>query len=213
MCYSITQDQTKMKKLMNFLLIATFFISTATSAMATDFMPLIKVSAIPAEKKFALTITNLKENAEISLRDGETGALLVAEEAYAEEAFAKVFNLNNLKTGKYYVSVKTSMQEVVQPITLTEYGVDADPNKVRKFYAPIFKVLDNKFVDVSYFAGKIDDVIVTIFNNNGASVYKERLDNVLLVEKRYDLNTLPWGRYTIQVETEDNVYSKEFDIR
>lgn len=105
------------------------------------------------------------------------------------------------------------MQEVVQPITLTKYGVEADPNKVRKFYAPIFKVHDNQYVDVSYFAGKLDDVIVTIFNNNGSTVYRERLDNVLLVEKRYDLETLPWGRYTIQVETEANVYTKDFDVR
>lgn len=213
MCYSITQDQNTMKKLATLSLAIFFLMSAANSALATDYMPLIKISAIPSEKKFALTITNLKENAEISLRDGENGALLVAEKASAEKPFAKVFNLKDLAAGKYYVSVKTSMQEIVQPITLTKYGVEADPNKVRKFYAPIFKVHNNKFVDVSYFAGKIDDVIVTIFNNNGTSVYKERLDNILLVEKRYDLNTLPWGRYTIQVETEDNVYLKEFDIR
>jgi hypothetical protein len=33
------------------------------------------------------------------------------------------------------------------------------------------------------------------------------------VEKRYDLKTLPWGRYTIQVETEANVYTRDFDVR
>lgn len=202
-----------MKKLATLSLAVFFLMSAVNSALATDYMPLIKVSAIPSEKKFALTITNLKEQAEVSLRDGETGVLLVTAKAAAKQPFAKVFNLNDLEAGKYYVSVKTSLQEIVQPITLTKYGVEADPNKVRKFYAPVFKVHDNKFVDVSYFAGKIDDVVVTIFNNNGATVYKERLDNILVVEKRYDLNTLAWGRYTIQVETEDHVYTKDFDVR
>lgn len=202
-----------MKKLATLTMAIIFMMSAATAALATDYLPFIKVSAIPSEKKFALTITNLKESAEISLRDGETGALLATEEAAAKKTFAKVFNLDNLETGMYYVSVKTSMQEIVQPITLTKYGVEADPNKVRKFYAPIFKVHGNQYVDVSYFAGKLDDVVVTIFNNNGSTVYRERLDNVLLVEKRYDLKTLPWGRYTIQVETEANVYTKDFDVR
>ncbi|MCR9099816.1 MAG: hypothetical protein NXI25_07670 [bacterium] len=202
-----------MKKLATLTMAMIFMMSAATAALATDYMPFIKVSAIPSEKKFALTITNLKEGAEISLRDGATGALLVSEEAAAKKTFAKVFNLDNLETGIYYVSVKTSMQEIVQPITLTKYGVEADPNKVRKFYAPIFKVHGNQYVDVSYFAGKLDDVVVTIFNNNGSTVYRERLDNVLLVEKRYDLKTLPWGRYTIQVETEANVYTRDFDVR
>jgi hypothetical protein len=202
-----------MKKLATLTMAMIFMMSAATAALATDYMPFIKVSAIPSEKKFALTITNLKEGAEISLRDGATGALLVSEEAAAKKTFAKVFNLDNLETGMYYVSVKTSMQEIVQPITLTKYGVEADPNKVRKFYAPIFKVHGNQYVDVSYFAGKLDDVVVTIFNNNGSTVYRERLDNVLLVEKRYDLKTLPWGRYTIQVETEANVYTRDFDVR
>lgn len=192
---------------------ACFLLINTAAAMAVDYMPYIKVSAIPAEKKFALTITNLKENAEVSLRDGATGSLLASEEASAKKTFGKVFNLDKLEPGVYYVSVKTSMQEIVQPITLTQYGVEANPDKIRKFYAPIFKVHGNQFVDVSYFAGKLDDVIVTIFNNNGSVVYKERLDNVLLVEKRYDLNTLPWGRYTIQVETEANVYTREFNVR
>jgi len=202
-----------MKKLTTLAMAIIFMMSAANAALATDYMPFIKVSAIPSEKKFALTITNLKESAEISLRDGATGALLVSEEAPAKKTFAKVFNLDNLETGMYYVSVKTSMQEIVQPVTLTKYGVEADPNKVRKFYAPIFKVHSNQYVDVSYFAGKLDDVIVTIFNNNGSTVYRERLDNVLLVEKRYDLKSLPWGRYTIQVETEANVYTRDFDVR
>ena len=189
------------------------FLAQAAMVSATDYMPFIKIATIPAEKKFSLTISTLKEDAQITLRDGQTGAVLIQEDAEAGVTFAKMFNLVNLPEGAYYVSVSTSMQESVQPLTLTEYGVEADPSKIRKFYAPIFKVQDNKFVDVSYFAGKIDDVIVSIFNNNGATVYKERLDNVLLVEKRYDLKTLPWGRYTIQVETDNNVYVKEFDVR
>ncbi len=192
---------------------ACFLLVNAAATMAADYMPYIKVSAIPAEKKFALTISNLKENAEISLREGATGAVLVSDVAPAHKAFAKIFNLGNLEAGMYYVSVKTSLQEIVQPITLTKYGVEANQNKIRKFYAPIFNVHNNQYVDVSYFAGKLDDVVVTIFNNNGSIVYKERLDNVLLVEKRYDLETLPWGRYSIQVETENDVYSRDFDIR
>lgn len=202
-----------MKKLAILSMVSLFMVTAVSKALATDYLPFIKVSAIPSEKKFALTISNLKEEASISLRDGENGSVLVSEKAGAQSTFAKVFNLDNLATGKYYVSVKTSMQEIVQPITLTKYGVEADPNKVRKFYAPIFNIHSNQYVDVSYFAGKIDDVLVTIYNNNGAVVYKERLDNVLLVEKRYDLEGLPWGRYSIQVETEANVYSKDFDVR
>ncbi len=203
-----------MKKLITLpSMLTLLFLAQAAAVSATDYMPFIKIATIPSEKKFSLTVTNLKEDAAITLRDGQTGAILIQKSAEAGVTFAKIFNLANLPTGPYYVSVKTSMQESVQPLNLTEYGVEADPSKIRKFYAPVIKVHDKKYVDVSYFAGKIDDVIVSIFDNNGATVFKERLDNVLLVEKRYDLKTLPWGRYTVQVETANDVYVKEFDVR
>ncbi|TXB66568.1 hypothetical protein [Phaeodactylibacter luteus] len=201
-----------MKKLA--IQLALLLIATAPlSAAPGDRLPEVEFNRIPAEQKFSLKITNLREAATVLLRDGIDGTILAEQKAAAGTDYAKIFNLEGLNPGTYLVSIKTSLSELVQPIELTHSGAEIDPSRARRFYAPVFNLSKKGYIDISYFAGTIKDVLITIYNNNGSKVFSERLDNVLLVEKRYKLETLPWGRYTIQVETADKVYSKEFDVR
>lgn len=201
-----------MKKLVIFMMVMIFMMSVVIVVFVIDYMFFIKVFVIFFEKKFVFIIINFKESVEISLCDGVIGVLLVLEEVDVKKIFVKVFNFDNFEIGMYYVSVKIFMQEIVQFIILNKYGVEVDFNKIRKFYVFIFKVYGNQFVDVFYFVGKFDDVVVIIFNNNGFIVYRECLDNVLFVEKCYDLKIFLWGCYIIQVEIEVNVYIREFDV-
>lgn len=182
-------------------------------ASTAEKLPQINFSPIPAEQKFSLTINNLKEAASITLHDGDNGSILLTATAPKGQNFAKIFNLSQLPVGDYYVKITTSLQKTVQPIQLTKHGVIVDHANTKKSFAPIFRVESGKYVDLSYFAGKIAQVKVAIFDDNGKEVFSEDLDNVYLVEKRYSLKHLPWGSYSIQLRTNDEVFARSFELR
>ena len=199
---------TAMKKIIQL----TILLLSVTSMMAAnDNLPSITLKNIPAEKKFSLSIDGLKETAEIILTDID-GQVLLSQDTEGKKAFAKVFNLSELPSGDYFLTVRTSLRETVQPIALTKTEVLVYPERKREFYSPVIRV-EKQHVDVSLFNGRIGNVTVNILDNSNEQVFQEKLENVLVVEKRYNLNQLPWGRYTIEVVTESNTYYKAFSVR
>lgn len=197
-----------MKKIIQLTIL---LLSVTSVVAATDYLPSITLKNIPAEKKFSLSIDGLKETAEIILTDID-GQVLLSQDTEGKKAFAKVFNLGELPSGDYFLTVRTSLRETVQPIALTKTEVLVYPERKREFYSPVIRV-EKQHVDVSLFNGRIGNVTVNILDNNNAQVFQEKLENVLVVEKRYNLNQLPWGRYTIEVVTESNTYYKAFSVR
>ena len=185
--------------------------TVASMAMANDALPSITLKNIPAEKKISLFIEGLNEEAKILLTDID-GQVLLSQETNGEKEFARVFNLNQLPRGEYFITVRTSLKEVVQPISLTGTEVLVNTEKKREFFTPVIRAEDD-FVDVSLFNGRIGDVTINILDSNNEQVFQEKLENVLVVEKRYRLDKLPWGRYTIEVVTPSKSYRKPFEVR
>lgn len=199
---------TAMKK---FIQLAIVFFSVTSWVAANDYLPSITLKNIPAEKKFSLVIEGLKETAEIRLTDID-GQVLLSQDTEGQKDFAKIFNLSQLPGGEYFLTVRTSLRETVQPVTLTDTEVLVNTEKKREFYSPVIQV-KKEYVDVSLFNGRIGTVTVRILGANNEEVFREKLENVLVVEKRYRLDQLPWGTYTMQVATPANTYYKTFDVR
>jgi hypothetical protein len=187
------------------VLIATTAMFGVNNAPEVSFMP------IPAEKKFSLSINNLNEEANIRLQD-EEGVILLEEQVQEKGSYSKIYNLNNLPEGTYYMSIRTQTKETVQPIKLTEQGVDVDANKRKNFFSPVIRST-NDHVDISLYNGKIADVKVSILDAGRDVVYEESLENVLLVQKRYSTKKLKWGNYIMLVQTPNDVYQHEFEVR
>ncbi|MCB9265822.1 MAG: T9SS type A sorting domain-containing protein [Lewinellaceae bacterium] len=199
---------TAMKKTIQLTIV---LFTVASMAMANDVLPSITLKNIPAEKKISLFIEGLNEEAKILLTDID-GQVLLSQETNGEKEFARVFNLNQLPRGEYFITVRTSLKEVVQPISLTGTEVLVNTEKKREFFTPVIRAEDD-FVDVSLFNGRIGDVTINILDSNNEQVFQEKLENVLVVEKRYRLDKLPWGRYTIEVVTPSKSYRKPFEVR
>ena len=199
---------TAMKKIIQ---LSILLFSITSLAMANDNLPSITLKNIPAEKKFSLSIEGLKGRAGITLTD-ISGQVLLSQETEGEKEFAKVFNLSQLPAGEYFLTVSTSLRETVQPITLTETEVLVDYNKKREFFSPVIQV-KGEHIDVSMFNGRIGNVTINILDHNNEPVFQEKLENVLVVEKRYNLDQLHWGRYSIEVITPSKTYNKAFQVR
>ncbi|NBC08725.1 MAG: hypothetical protein GVY26_16160 [Bacteroidetes bacterium] len=173
--------------------------------------PEVSFVPIPAEKKFSLSINNLKEAAHIRLQD-EEGVILLEERVQKKGSYSKVYNLSNLPEATYYMSVRTRTKKTVQPIKLTEQGVDVDVSKRKHFFGPVIRST-NDHVDLSLYNGKIADVKVSILDAGRDVVYEEALENVLVVQKRYSTKKLKWGNYIMLVETANDIYQHEFEVR
>lgn len=203
--------KTAMKKVIQ-LIVILFVVTSA--AMANNYLPSVTLKGIPAEKKFSLTIEGMSEREKVSITlSNEDGQVLLQEEAKGKKEFAKVFNLKQLPAGEYFLTVSTNLRKSVQPITLTSGEVLVNPDKRREFYSPVISVGGSEYVDVSLFNGRIANITVNIRNHGSELVFQEKLENVLVVEKRYRLDKLPWGQYTIEVITPDDTYYKTFNVR
>ncbi|MCB0548050.1 MAG: T9SS type A sorting domain-containing protein [Phaeodactylibacter sp.] len=200
-----------MKAMKKIIQLTIVLFAVTSMSMANNLLPSITLKNIPAERKFSLSIEGLTEKAEITLSDID-GQVLLSQKTEGQKEFAKVFNLNQLPSGDYFLTVATSLRETVQPITLTETEVLVDYNKKREFFSPVIQV-KGEHIDVSMFNGRIGNVTINILDHNNETVFQEKLENVLVVEKRYNLDQLHWGRYSIEVITPSKTYNKAFQVR
>lgn len=194
-----------------FFQLSIMLLGLSTVAVANTGFPSISLKHVPSEKKVTLSIDGLKENNTIILQD-ENGAVLLREETKGETSFAKLLNLSNLPAGNYYLRIKSSLKEVVQPITLTEEEAIINSDRQREFFAPVIKA-QSGYLDISLFNNRVSDVEVTILDQKDNVVFTESLQNVVIVQKRYNLNQLHWGAYTVQLRTPEQVYQQQFSIR
>lgn len=194
-----------------FFQLSVIILGLAGTAMANSGFPAIDLKPVPTEKKAALSLDGLKENTTVILQD-EYGAVLLREETKGNTTYAKLLNLGNLPAGNYYLRVVTSLKEVVQPIVLTEKEVVINPNRQREFFAPVIKAQDGR-LDISLFNSRLSDVEITILDDRDNAAFSETLQNVVIVQKRYDLSQLRWGAYTVQVRTSEKLYQHQFYVR
>ena len=122
-----------MKAMKKIIQLTIVLFAVTSMSMANNLLPSITLKNIPAERKFSLSIEGLTEKAEITLSDID-GQVLLSQKTEGQKEFAKVFNLNQLPSGDYFLTVATSLRETVQPITLTETEVLVDYNKKREFF-------------------------------------------------------------------------------
>ncbi len=158
-----------------------------------------------------MSVQDLKEAATVLMRDDQ-GVILFEATTPEKGSFTKTFDLKELPMGTYYVSVRTSLSERVQPVEKTRLGIEVNTSRSREFFTPTIKA-GRGHVDVSLFNGKVADVGISIFDNDNHLLLREELENVVLVEKRFSTEKLPFGRYYIVVEAPNKTYTKAFDVR
>lgn len=198
-----------MKDLLKKMTLIIALLSLNVMAFANDLEPDVRIATIADAKKFSLELANIEAGVTtVTLYDAR-GVVLINEKA-GKNTYGKVFNLANLPIGEYELVITTTNRDIVQPLELTLNGVDMDANKRKVYFAPA--ILTNKTnLDVSYFRGKITDVAVAIYQNNEL-VFEEDFDNVIKVERRYDLSSMPKGKYNVMITTDYKTYFKELII-
>lgn len=202
-----------MKAFQKILVLVALIISAVlfVSAVATAANPIVTISKTGSPKKVSVTIDKLSAPASVWVINDQDVVLL--EEKTTGEKFAKVLNLENLPTGAYKVIVTTDRKEIVQPLVLSNTDLALNEAAREEHYSPFFNAKEGGIVDIMLLNNRLQDVNVTILDAAGATVYEDDFDNVLKVEKRYRLNDLGEGSYTMCVTTPYKKYYKAVAIK
>ena len=142
----------------------------------------------------------------------KNGVRLVSEEISAEAKPAmKVFNLKNLPAGSYSVVVAMDNKETIQPITITEEDIFIEEGLRQVYLVPTIKVGD-KYVDVSWLNSRISDLSFEIMSPEGTTIFEDELNNVFKVERRYNIEQLRKGEYTMIVSTPYKAHYRKLEV-
>lgn len=178
-------------------------LSTQVMAKASMLLPEITIAGIGVSKSVKVVINDLKQDAKVQIADDQ-GVILISEDIEGP-AFARLYNLELLKPGKYKVSVLTGQKEVEQPLSIGKSTLKVDSRLRREFLLPMVE-LDQKVVNVMLLNSRITDVTVRIKDDSGDLVYEDKLGAVVKVEKQYDVKALDRGIYQVVIETPERTY-------
>lgn len=199
-----------MKAFQKTIALALLLAASTLTAFAKDAVPTVTIEKSGYEKKISVIIEHLKVPANVQITSA-TGSVLEIE-ATEGERFAKIFNVSNLEEGKYRVVVITPSNEIVQPFSIKGDKLELKASEREVFFAPTLS-WKNDALDVMMFNNRLVDVKVKLFDEYGNTVFEDSMQNVLKVERRYNLNELNRGKYTVQVETPRKAYFKDIVVK
>ncbi len=184
----------------------TLFFATQLLIAGNTLLPNVQIESIGVSKKIKVSISVLKESAQITIAD-HYGSALITEKTNGP-SFAKLYNLELLPEGTYKVKVKTGQKEVEQLLLIDRNSITVNANQRREFLLPLVE-LDQKTVNVMMLNTRITDVTVKIKDERGDVIFTDDLGSVVKVEKRYDVAALERGRYQVVIQTPDRTFYRD----
>ncbi len=199
-----------MKAFQKTIALALLLVASTLTAVAKDAIPTVTIEKSGYEKKISVIIEHLKVPASVQITSTRGSVLEI--EASEGERFAKIFNVSNLEDGTYRVVVVMPSNEIVQPFSIKANKLELKLSEREVFFAPTLS-WKNQALDVMMFNNRLVDVNVKLFDEYGNTVFEDSMQNVLKVERRYNLNELNRGKYTVQVETPRKAYFKNIVVK
>jgi len=163
--------------------------------------PIVKVTG---NKKFVVTLPNVPENAQLTLKDMDGVEIYTETILKSESKFEKLYNMENLPDGKYQISLDGKFKTVAFPITVKSEKIDLNSMQKNEVHKPIFTDIDNKVLLVKKNHDKTP-VHITVYNNFDDVLFEETLKDKSEVKQIYNFSALQ-GKFKILFENESNTY-------
>lgn len=188
-------------------LAATLFTNTLSANVIENIFDLagttVKISA--AEKSIIVNLGSVqKEVISIVIADSDNN-ILVSEMVKNKSNFVKRYNMSKLESGKYTLTVTKKTVRTVQPFEITTRSLVISTLDKREKFLPVVSFNKGK-LDVNVLLGNYNNITVTIFDNEGHEVTKDKNYVVLDLHRRYNLSDLPNGIYVIEVMAGDETF-------
>lgn len=198
-------------KFINKLLITTailFYVSMIAMAKETSNFSVQSMD----ENTISLKLTKESQSAiQVTLRD-IYGVIMHNETLSENNVNNRKYNLRNLPSGKYTLTVAYDDVLQIQKIYKQFDKIEIDSDNLHTLYHPTFEK-HSEYFDLEMLSFSKQKINLKIRDDEGRIIYSE--DNLLngLFKKRFNLSKLDKGEYTISVRvvgTAGTVINKEF---
>ena len=160
-------------------------------------------------QKLVVEIRQVLENAELRLVNGHKETVYAEVVPTGKPTYAKSLNLEALQSGDYVLIVRNGNREVRQPFSLQENQLSLDANSRYELFLPQVKI-SGEALEVNLLNRQVATTRVAILNQAGELVYEDIIPNTIAVRRRYRLEKLDSGTYTVVVSTPEQVFYKDF---
>ena len=198
------------------LVLTLLFVVASTTAQATITEPLpikdVKIVTAKEQQKINVFFNQFKaEEVTIKVKD-LNGYVLFTERVKGTLKYAKTYDLTNLPSGKYQLVLSDNIKEYIQIISIANSGVvTVESTAANVVYNPTVLVKD-KHLDLNILLAIEDDIKVSILNEDGEELFTETNADTFKIEKRYNLQDLESGDYTLKLKTKYKTIYKNFSL-
>jgi hypothetical protein len=166
--------------------------------------------SISSQNKARLGIVNTtKRNLKLEMID-KNGLLLFDKVVSGNQNFFQLLDLSTMPNGEYTVKLTRGIDDVVEKKFMVLNGI-ASVVKEREEVKPVFKLVDDNSLIVSYLNAKSNTVSI-FFERDEEVVFEDRGITDMPVSKRYSLAKLPKGFYTVKLYSGGNIYSYNLSL-
>jgi hypothetical protein len=177
----------------------------ATSANAENVERILKIegtnitiTAVENAKTVSVSLNN-NANGDMSIRlEDASGEVFATDNVKPTAHFAKRYNLTQMETGKYRIVLTKNAVKTIQPFELTSRDIILNESERKEKFLPTISQKGKK-MDVNVLLGNYSNIIVNMYNNEGAKAFSDKNYVVLTLNKRYDLSNVTAGTYVVEV--------------
>ncbi len=182
-----------MKTCLSFLIL---FLSVSLSASInpTDLV----VQADPTSKSLILrSLTEFDADSKLQIVD-KAGRVLHTAKLDKGSYLNSRFQLSALPTGTYEIVLSDEYGRTVQPLTIGNKGIEADPALASRSFFPRVNLKEH-LLTINYLNKTSERVAIRLADKDGTAVIDDRIDSSLTIQRAYNLEQLPAGNYYVTI--------------
>jgi len=134
---------------------------------------------------------------------------IIFSEKISVDSYTKKFDLDKLENGSYLFELDDSLRTLIYTIS-----VENEEVKILKRIENTKPVFRKKgamlFINLLNLDGK--DVKIKVFDSENRTLYKEVIENEIIVTKAFNFKTAYEGRYTVVVKDGENTYYEDIVV-
>ncbi|OWW23734.1 hypothetical protein B4Q04_18465 [Zobellia sp. OII3] len=168
-----------------------------------------KLSVVPNEnvKSFVYELDSQSGSTTIKFIDAEQNVIFF--EKVEKGAYAKKFDLSNLKDGLYFFKSEDELKTISYTISIEGSTVKVIDRKENS--KPVFRVKDGR-VYLNLLNLDKKDVNIQVYDSSNRLVFSEKREDEMTIEKAFDFTKAYSGDYTVVVRDSKETYYKEISV-
>lgn len=125
--------------------------------------------------------------------------------------FSKLFDFSKLEDGEYTVRLKSKGNNTIEEHFVVKNGALLNEKASVEVSAADVKIWkDSEFVFISHLNRNLNDLIVRMVDERGTVVYDKSLPAELTYSGKFNVSTLPKGKYLLSFHSGNKSFNYEF---